>query len=281
MITTVNYHITEHCNFNCRYCFARYKDVKGEHLSLEEKLKIISELKKCDQFRKINFAGGEPTLDKDLPAMIRHAHNLGFETSVVTNGSLINKNWVKSLSGNIDMIGISIDSFDKATNEKLGCSSTQGTLNINNVFSIADTCNTYGVKLKINTVVTKLNKNEVMKNYIADLSPARWKILQATEIKGQNDTEDFKSISVSGPDFETFVANNTFAGNVKIVSEKCNDITGSYLMVDYSGRFYDNMNGQHNYSSPILEVGAESAITEVTVDDNKFINRGGNYSIKK
>ena len=32
---------------------------------------------------------------------------------------------------------------------------------------------------------------------------------------------------------------------------------GSYVMVDPAGRFFDNVEGGHTYSRPILEVGVE------------------------
>lgn len=49
-------------------------------------------------------------------------------------------------------------------------------------------------------------------------------------------------------------------------------------MVDPAGRFFDNANGTHNYSRPILEVGINAAIEVVNYDLPKFLARGGQYN---
>ena len=55
-------------------------------------------------------------------------------------------------------------------------------------------------------------------------------------------------------------------------------MTGSYVMVDPAGRFFDNVAGVHRYSRPINEVGVEAALGEVTVDPDKFQFRNGRYN---
>jgi radical S-adenosyl methionine domain-containing protein 2 len=57
-------------------------------------------------------------------------------------------------------------------------------------------------------------------------------------------------------------------------------MTGSYIMVDPAGRFFDNLKGQYTYSEPILEVGIDKAFSQVTRDYKKFIDRGGKYDWK-
>ena len=54
-------------------------------------------------------------------------------------------------------------------------------------------------------------------------------------------------------------------------------MTGSYVMVDPAGRFFDNASGAHTYSRPILEVGVEEAFRQVSVDSRRFLSRGGLY----
>ena len=63
-----------------------------------------------------------------------------------------------------------------------------------------------------------------------------------------------------------------------IVPESNDDIKGSYVMVDPAGRFFDNAQGTHNYSKPILEVGVKEAIKTMDYDLSKFLERGGVYN---
>lgn len=49
----------------------------------------------------------------------------------------------------------------------------------------------------------------------------------------------------------------------------------SYLMIDPHGRFYQNRLGGkgYDYSSPILEVGAAQAFTQIPFDLDRFLDR--------
>lgn len=51
----------------------------------------------------------------------------------------------------------------------------------------------------------------------------------------------------------------------------------SYLMINPEGRFYQNSKGSYTYSSSILEVGLESALSEIQFDQKKFLERKGMY----
>ena len=54
-------------------------------------------------------------------------------------------------------------------------------------------------------------------------------------------------------------------------------MTGSYVMVDPAGRFFDNVAGGYTYSRSIIDVGVEEALREVSIDSEKFLSRDGIY----
>ena len=59
-----------------------------------------------------------------------------------------------------------------------------------------------------------------------------------------------------------------------------NDLmTGSYVMVDPAGSFFDNVAGSHTYSRSIVEVGVDEALKDVSVDSEKFLSRKGLYDL--
>ena len=62
-----------------------------------------------------------------------------------------------------------------------------------------------------------------------------------------------------------------------VVPESNDLMTGSYVMVDPAGRFFDNVSGTHTYSRPILEVGVEEALRDISIAPEKFLSRGGSY----
>ena len=67
------------------------------------------------------------------------------------------------------------------------------------------------------------------------------------------------------------------AHGIVLVPESNDLMTGSYVMVDPAGRFFDNVAGGHSYSRPIIEVGVEQALKDVSVDVEKFLSRNGLY----
>ena len=65
-IPSVNYHLWKPCNMKCGFCFATFEDMPGGflpkgHLGRVDSMAVIEALAQAG-FRKINFAGGEPTL---------------------------------------------------------------------------------------------------------------------------------------------------------------------------------------------------------------------------
>ena len=279
-ISTVNFHLIKNCNYCCEYCYARFEDVKERQLAKAEQQELIKKLAESKRFRKINFAGGEPTLIPYLPELVKYAKSLGLETSIVTNGSKIDAEWIKNISPFLDILALSVDTLNYDTNIKIGSNQRGKVLDIDKVKEIAEACHYSGIKLKINTVVSSFNKDEKLTDFINEITPFRWKILQATQVKGQND-KNFHKISVTSEDFSLFCKNNQIelSDEIKAVCESNDLITGSYVMVDFAGRFFDNSEHKHNYSDSILEVGVKAAFSQINVDDKKFAQREGNYSV--
>lgn len=282
MITTINFHLTKACNFKCKYCYARFDDIHESGLSKAKQFEVVRQLAESGKFHKINFAGGEPTLIPHIMELIQYAKSLGLETSIVTNGSQIDFEWVKNISSYLDILAVSVDSINPEINIKIGSNQSGKTLSINNLYNIATACHCFGILLKINTVVSQFNHTEKLTDFVNEMKPFRWKILQATEVKGQNDF-NFEEVTVLTDDFLCFCSRNIkgLLPEIKVVTESSDLIKGSYIMVDCRGRFFDSSKSYHNYSDSILEVGTENALNQITVDSQKFIARNGNYSTIK
>ncbi len=79
--------LTNQCNLHCIHCYSESspysddKDILGEG----DYLRLLAEIRGIG-CKEIQFIGGEPTLNKSLPLLIREAHILGFELiEVFTN----------------------------------------------------------------------------------------------------------------------------------------------------------------------------------------------------
>ena len=266
----------------CRFCFATFLDIDSDilpkgHLNRADCLSVVEVLAAAG-FDKINFAGGEPTLCPWLPDLIRRAKNLGCTTSMVTNGSRIAADWLDGLDGCLDWTALSIDTVDPERLQRIGRATVNGALSEARYLHIVDMLKQRDIRVKINTVVSQANWDDDLTEFIAKVHPERWKLLQVLPVGGQNDGQVGELI-VTPEQFSRYVARNRRVEErgIYVVAESNDLMTGSYMMVDPAGRFFDNSSGSHTYSRPILEAGVAAALQDVTVDPRKFRLRDGMY----
>ena len=117
----VNLHITERCNFKCRYCFAHFEN--KQDMGISDWKRVIDNLKQSGMVTQINFAGGEPVLHRDFAEIVDYAYGQGFALSVISNGSLLleRKNLPQDFFCKIRTLGISVDSIVPETLRTFGC----------------------------------------------------------------------------------------------------------------------------------------------------------------
>ncbi len=281
-IPSVNYHLWKSCNMRCSFCFATFQDIdphilpKG-HLGIGVSITVVESLAQAG-FQKINFAGGEPTLCPWLPDLIQKAKEMAFTTSVATNGSRITAEWLEEIDGCLDWVALSIDSVDPKTLSRTGRTTRSGPISQHDYLRAIAILKQHDVRAKINTVVTRSNLNEGLTDFILEARPERWKLLQVLPVKGQNDRLVGEHV-VSSDEFDRYVQRSLCVESygVVVVPESNELMTGSYVMVDPAGRFFDNVSGFHTYSRPTIEVGVEEALKDVSLDPNRFLLRNGLY----
>ena len=162
--------------------------------------------------------------------------------------------------------------------EESGRTTRDGPLSECGYLSIIGMLKERGIRLKINTVVTRVNCDEDLTEFITMARPERWKLLQVLPVGGQNDGP-VDGLTITPERFGQYVARNRRVERmgITVVPESNDLMTGSYVMVDPAGRFFDNVSGIHRYSPPILEIGVDAALREVSIDPDKFQLRDGLY----
>ena len=128
-----------------------------------------------------------------LGEMVRYCkEDLQLVVSIVSNGSKIQEGWMHTYASYIDMLTISIDSFDDSTNTQIGRAgrSDGKAQQTHLVRRVAELCAQFDVAFRINTVVCAYNKDEDMSAGIAELAPFRWKVFQVLALEGENLTAD-------------------------------------------------------------------------------------------
>lgn len=268
MFETASFHIVKPCNMKCKFCYATFQDMNVKQLPKEQAFIILDKLKDAG-LKKITFAGGEPFLYKNLKEVVDYAKYIGLITSIITNGSFLTYEKLIEFI-NLDWIGISVDSMSRDTNKLIGRTNGKDV----DYLLICDMVKDIGFKLKINTVVNRHNKDENMNWFIEKYNPERWKVFQALRIEGQNDKQ-FDEIKVSGKEYSDFIERHKM--QTSLVAEDNEAMTGSYLLIDPQGRLFENSKGKHTYSSSLQDNDIEKCLSEINLDREMFIKRGGIY----
>lgn len=228
---TVNWHITSKCNYKCKFC--HYKNLGDCHLPFDDGKKIILKLKNVGM-EKINFAGGDPLLHPRLLDYCAYAKELGMIVSISTNGSLLNSKLIHYMVGIVDWICISVDSCNDYIEEMLG----RGHGNhITHCIEIADKIHEAGIRLKVNTTITRLTYKENMRPIIRTLDPKQWGVFQMRHIQNENG-EASSDLLISDDQFAHFVE-----GHKIFRLENCNapvfesskNMVKSYIMITPAG----------------------------------------------
>ena len=272
---TINWHIIQKCNYKCYYCFAKYQKSQRKeiHYSKKEIEVLLNKVyktfninyKDCDI--RLNIAGGEPTLSKNLGFIIETAYRIGFKVSIITNSSVLTTRFIKSNAKYLSVFAISIDSINRDNNVNIGRVHKEKSLDLSQVFKNIELFRNFNknIEIKINTVVNRHNYNEYLGDFISLIKPDKWKIFQALSI-------DSSEIYCNDVQYKTFLQKYEKL-EVSTYSESNDEMTDSYIMIDPHGRFYQNTNGIYTYSKSILDITKDEILECINIDMDKYNER--------
>lgn len=266
---SVNLPVTSKCNYRCRFCFA--KGCLGDDSRILEIPSILADA----GTQKMSFEGGEPLLYPKLNDLLKVSKEEGLVTSVISNGSLITKDNLSEMSEYLDWLTLSVDSNNEKTERKLGRGFGD---HVKQIRKVASWANDLGIKLKLNTVVTKLNIDENLSDFYLSLKPKRIKLFQVLPIDGTN-TSNIQDLLISEKEFNQFVERHLpiKKKGIPVIHETNDDMIGSYIMILRDGRIFNNTDHRHHSSTHTIFEDIEKALEEAKWDVDKFEKRGGLY----
>ena len=118
--------------------------------------------------------------------------------------------------------------------------------------------------MKLNTVVNAMNLDDDMSELVLKLRPDRWKIFQVLPVDGQNDGL-VDPLLIDEVEFESWLKRHQHVfleAGIDFVPESNDLMRASYAMMDAIGRFYTNVNGGHEYTNSVMEIGVTQAGVE-------------------
>ena len=234
------FEVTLRCNAHCEHCGSSCGDtIPKDEISKEEIIKVLDEIafnSKYDPRRiMLNITGGEPLVRKDLFEIMDHAHKLGYNWGMVTNGILINEEIAdKMIETGIYSVSISIDGLEK-THESFRRVPGAFKKIMNNI----DLLHRKGIPMvQTITCVNKKNIDELEDVYKLMLEKhiQDWRIIEVDPIGRAKDNdellldpEDYKRM------FDFMMEKNAINDGMHI-SYGC----GHYLGPEYEGKIREN-----------------------------------------
>lgn len=289
----INWHLTETCNYSCRYCYSKWHANGSSKELIRDPVargRLISEIFR--QFSptaanharlgmkwgslRLSLAGGEPLLyDREIVRIVEQANDVGFNVSIISNGSRLTPPLIAELAPQLSVLGLSLDSANPETSREIGRTDRRSRIvqldELAEIVRYGRRLNP-GLRLKINTVVNALNFMEDMSTLMRQLAPDKWKVLRMLPTV----TTD---LAIADHEFAQFLGRHAALEDI-ISAEDNTDMVESYIMIDPRGRFFQNSlkGGAYGYSSPILDVGADAAFRQIKWLAEKFQAR---YMVNK
>lgn len=192
-----DYWVTHRCNSKCVYCNV-WRDlslIKIPDASFEDVKINLIDLKKLG-VKFVDFTGGEPLLNEELPDILRYAKDLGFFIQLTNNGSIYPdvakeiKDSVSQLSFSFDTLDPEeykrirgIDNFDrlmesieiaKQLKQKICLICTVSNETISNLPGIIDFCKHNKIVVFVHPVFSYFNTVKLKNEYVKQLRKYFW-----------------------------------------------------------------------------------------------------------
>ena len=300
----INWHITEACNYHCKFCFAKWNKPVEIWSNPDNVQKVLSNINQHFRgqgvFRiRLNIVGGEPIMFSErLWNVVEAAYSHEMEISIITNGSHLEK--IRPFAHLISQVGISIDSLDHETNMKIGRECSGKTISFETLRQKIEDLHKVNpdIKIKLNTVVSPHNYNEVLVERFAELYIDKWKILRQRPFNGNPGISDYQFYAFLRNNFNenlmqtnapkphkdlltTFINCEDLEKNSEtqqVIFVEDNDaMTESYLMISPDGRLFQNGSEEYTYSRPLTEVSFAEALSDIKFDSEKYEIRYGTW----
>lgn len=160
--TRIIFCVTLRCNIKCRQC-AIWRLPKSEELTADEWKKVIYDLRKWLGLYRVQIAGGETFVRKDITEIIRFATQNNVLTGVITNGTMITKELARDIvDSGLGYIHVSVDGINADTHDYIrGIPGVYGKT-MAGIDYLLESHKGSGMSICIATVITKKNMHELV-----------------------------------------------------------------------------------------------------------------------
>ena len=244
---SVCWNITSRCNENCKFC---YRILTEKENDIEKNKKILEVLAKLS-VDKISWTGGEALLYPNLIELLKISKSYGIINNLLTNGKLLSEEKIIELEPYLDYITLSYDSNNSDTYKIMGRGERHGINVIKALDFIQE--NDINVKIKINTLVSEINKNEItdigktLEKYIIE----RWRLFKFMPLRNCAISNSI-NFEISNEEFRQVISNvkDLYGKHIQISERNEDKIQSDYLLINSVGDFIitENMKDKKIYN---------------------------------
>ncbi len=151
--------LTSRCNLRCSHCYAE----SGPNPNQQDKLSTNDYFKLIDSAaslgcKKIQFIGGEPTIVRDLPELIKYAREKGFEfIEVFTNGISLPDKLLTCFVENKVSVALSFYSSNSEIHDSITRSSGSQRRTVKTIQRLLGA----GINVRVGIISMKENSNDI------------------------------------------------------------------------------------------------------------------------
>jgi pyruvate-formate lyase-activating enzyme len=219
------------CNLSCRFCYR----TTGTPLATPEAERLLATVATAGA-ETIVFAGGDPSLRRDIGPLLGFARTLGLRTEVHTNAQHASASFREALTG-AGCVGLSLDGPTSELHD--GFRDKPG--NFARVLDLLGFLDRAGVPVIVRTLVAQPNHHRVAE--IGGLltrfrNVVFWYLLEFSPVN--TGFRNRQRYAIHCDQFEDAVdqATTRIAGQVKVVARRREDKDNAYVMLTPSGDVY-------------------------------------------
>lgn len=265
----VTWMITNRCNYNCEFCFRFYE---RSELDFDTAKKITDKLVKAG-LKKMSWAGGEPLLFPHMLDLIDYTHDQGVKTMLISNGELITDEMLGRFKSSLNWLNLPLEGASSEINERM----TRKKGHFQRVVKILEKLQNTSVKLKINTVASNINIDDLidMVPLIKNYKIRRWKIFQFYPIRGAAISSESK-FSVETEKFEKVrkqILNMIDPNECMVVFENNEQLDESYFALTPDGLVYVSYKGRDIFLGDLKAQEVKEIWSHPSLDKQKYWKR--------